>query len=209
MHGGTARLSAIIGLALLATRGYGADIELALRYGVTTSEPYAVVQGAGDWLGRAGGSYLVGGDLYGPSTWLGVRPIASYDYHWTGGEDIRTLRVESHLASAGAMRPFEVGHAVAQVSLMGTRYIDIYDVLPARSASRQEYSGGSWGITAGVDLRFRFLERVDSIVGYRYCWRERLRFESSGPLTEGSHQVLGFSSEHSLFAGLVIGLGGA
>ena len=207
MRGRTAWLLAIIGWVLPAACAYGADVELSLRYGGTTSAPYAVVQGAFEWFGKAGGSFLVGGDLYGPGTWLGVRPAATYEYHWTGGDDTQTLRAESHHASVGAMRPFKIGYAVAQVLLLGTRYVDSYDVW-ARGASRHVYTDASWGITAGVDLRFRFLERVDSIVGYRFDWRERARFESSGPLTERSHTGLGFGTEHSIFAGLAFGLGG-
>ena len=99
-----------------------------------------------------------------------------------------------------------MGYAEVNFSVCATHFSDTYDVLDL-SDNRVDHTMNNWGLTIGVDLRFKFFDNIDSIVGYKYHRREKSVFESGDAPSEHSYVVEGREADHCIFAGMAVGLG--
>lgn len=184
--------------------GTAADLELRTWFGGSIVSPNPSFKSEVR-SGSTGGSHVVGVDLAGPALVWQLRPLLSYEYHWDGGKD-SYLNAQSDMIGFGVMRSVPVGHAKASLSLSATHFSDSYSVLEP-TGNRVEYLASKWGMSVGVDLRFKFFEKIDSVIGYKFNRREKPVFESGGIFTERSYILEGWETSHSIFAGLVFGLG--
>lgn len=199
-------VSVILALMLFGHNGFAADLDIAARYGGTPYPPFPTIETQYS-NSDPGSLFFVAVDLIGPTLNWGIRPAVSYERHWSEGGDAAHLQTASDFVCLGALRSVKVGHAVVSISLLTTRFADAYDVLDYYG-DRANYEFKKWGMTVGSDLRFKFVGILDFEVGYRYHWREKSVFEPDGPLRELSYRVNGWVSQHCLFAGVVVSLGG-
>ena len=192
-------------LALVSSLAAATDVELTGRYGGTYAhKDIAFEVGVPSNYGFVAGCYFVAIDVSGPEVLWRLRPVVSYEYHWNGGGiDIKT---RSNIVSLGLSRSFMLGYARTSVALAATHFSDTYDVL-VEGDNRVDYVANTWGVSIGIDLRFKFFDHVDAVVGYKYLGREKPLWEAK--TSSGTpYSVEGRGGDHCISAGVSVTLGG-
>ncbi len=195
----------VLSIVCLPAVSKASDFDLAAWYGGSSFSSKATIESEKK-TGSVGGSHLVGVNMAGPAIAREIRPLVSYEYHWSGDGNDSYIRTQSDILSFGFLRASKWGYAEVNYSICATHFSDTYDVFDSRD-NRVDHTMNNWGLTIGLDLRFKFFDNIDSVVGYKCHWREQLVIESDGVPSENSYVIEGREADHCIFAGMTIGLG--
>ena len=155
--------------------------------------------------GGVNGSYTVTIEAQGPQMYRSLRPFASYDHHWSGHEGVAAITTETDVFSFGVSGSFRLGHAQATL-FGGTAYFgDRYRAGPIPQ-DIVTLESPSWGGVIGANIRFRFFERIDSLLGYKAMFREKPVFTGESP-GEEPYEVVGNGLSHCFSFGFGFRLG--
>jgi hypothetical protein len=181
------------------------DFELTARYGGTIYSPNAKLE-TPSRNGSMGGSHLVAIDGSGPEMFWRLRPLVSYEYHWSGDGSMIYISTQSDIISLGLLRSFSLGYARTSIALAATHFYDAYKV-NVDGDDRIDHKANVWGVSVGIDFRFKFFDHLDAVIGYKYLGRQKPKFDSE--TVDGTpYSVEGRGGDHSIFAGVSIILGG-
>jgi hypothetical protein len=192
-------------LALVPSLAAATDVEFTGRFGGTSFSSDATVE-TQSWYGFVGGSEFVAIDCSGPEMLWRLRPLVSYEYHWSGGRVRPRIKTQSDIVCLGVSRSFTLGYARTSVALAAAHFSDTYDVL-VEGDNRADHAANAWGVSAGIDFRFKFLDHVDAVVGYKYLGREKPLWEAE--TSSGTpYSVEGRGGDHCISFGVSVILGG-
>jgi hypothetical protein len=179
-------------------------IRVVARYGGTMYGSAAQFESL-DFYSSPGGSFAVGLDVSGPEVDWKLQPYISFDYHWIDEGDWPLIN-QSEIYSLGLLRAVGVGYAEA-LFFVGAAYFDDFYVVEFGDNPKTEHNAVDFGVSFGLDLRLKFFERVDIVLGYEYLGREKPAFSE---VTENGrpYSIVGRGVDHCMTAGISVAVFG-
>jgi hypothetical protein len=191
------------GLAALAIAAsvHAGELRINGRYGASNLVPNPSYESS-DSRGAVDGMQFAALEIYGPRILWGLQALVAFDHHWSGSKFEFPLTTTSNSYSIGAARSLTVGYADAVIYAGAAYSDDVYHV-DQEGLFRDDLDADSWGIIAGLDLRFNFFKNVDALVGYRLITREQATFTNDDPGTY-EFEVIGRDADHCISAGISV-----
>ncbi len=199
------RMLVVACIFLGVSTAIASEFDVAGRFGACLFDPVARLDHS-NRNGNVDGARLVAVDVTLPLQVVGLSPKLSLEYQWTGFASEFPLTMKATVLSGALSRTMPLGYADVVVSGGLSYVVDKYNVDLVGRAPFTLTSRGA-GMTIGCELRFKFFDAADAVVGYKYLRRGGVILESGGEQLDGEwlsepYRIEGRNAAHCISFGV-------